>query len=491
NQFAWNAYLKRYLSSHLGLRLGYTSGRLAGNDLNLDVRSERRANFSTPLQELSFRIDLDAMGEGEINRPGFVPNIFLGAAYSWFNPTTDYGQYESADFAEAWVRSDQQSLASQGAFSMPMGVGLKHNFKGGWHIGMEIGYRLTFTDFLDGISETGDPGNNDSYVFYGLNLAKSLSFQRDSDQDGIPNSEDQCPLDSGAVVMGGCPDSDQDGVADKNDPCPYVAGLIELSGCPDADRDGITDGEDACPRSAGLAEYQGCPDSDQDGIIDPEDACPFQAGLAEFQGCADTDGDGFIDNEDACPNEAGITENNGCPDRDQDGDGVVDRLDGCPDEAGLEAFRGCPDTDGDGVPDLTDKCPDTAGELDNYGCPEIKEEDQQVLEFAVQNVNFESGRAKITRASFKVLNQIAELMGKYPDYSLKIDGHTDSRGDDDNNQRLSENRAQACLDYLVEKGIDAERITAEGFGEKEPIADNKTGRGRSLNRRVEFDLYLK
>ena len=71
-----------------------------------------------------------------------------------------------------------------------------------------------------------------------------------------------------------------------------------------------------------------------------------------------------------------------------------------------------------------------------------------------------------------------------------MEGHTDSAGNDKTNQILSEKRAQACLDFLLKKGIDKNRLKSAGFGETRPVADNKTTAGKTKNRRVEFNLFL-
>jgi OOP family OmpA-OmpF porin len=85
---------------------------------------------------------------------------------------------------------------------------------------------------------------------------------------------------------------------------------------------------------------------------------------------------------------------------------------------------------------------------------------------------------------------MVQILNDYPDYSLSIAGHTDSKGDDNYNLRLSYERAAAARKYMVEKGIPAERIESRGYGESKPIADNKTAAGQALNRRVDFDPYL-
>ncbi len=289
-------------------------------------------------------------------------------------------------------------------------------------------------------------------------------------------------------------DADGDGIVDDEDDCPDVAGLAKFSGCPDTDGDDITDADDKCPEVAGIAAFDGCPDTDSDGVADNEDKCPSEAGPASNDGCPepevkDQDNDGVADEDDACPTTPGVAAFNGCPDT--DGDGVADKNDKCPSSPGSKALGGCPDTDGDGVADKDDKCPSTKGLVSNKGCPEIKQQDQQTLNFATQGIEFETGSSTIRTSSYSILDQVASVMAKYPTHSLSISGYTDNVGADATNLALSQRRAKACYDYLVSKGVTPSRMSHAGYGEAYPIADNGTKEGRQKNRRVEFRIHLK
>ena len=313
----------------------------------------------------------------------------------------------------------------------------------------------------------------------------------DSDGDGIPDDEDLCPNLAGEAEFLGCPDSDGDGLHDVLDKCPEVAGLKALSGCPDSDGDGISDNDDKCPNLVGSQANDGCPvsDDDNDGIPNHLDQCPFDSGSEALNGCPDADGDGVADKDDDCPNVSGTIANKGCPDvKDADGDGVADNQDACPDVPGLIQFGGCPDKDGDGIEDSKDRCPNSAGPADNGGCPEIAKEDRETLEIAMRAVQFDLGRSTLKTESFRVLNQVADIMRKYPDFNLIISGHTDNSGSATVNQRLSEKRAQTCYEYLISRGISSTRMGYAGYGESRPMADNSSSEGRYLNRRVEFEL---
>jgi outer membrane protein OmpA-like peptidoglycan-associated protein len=231
-------------------------------------------------------------------------------------------------------------------------------------------------------------------------------------------------------------------------------------------------------------------DTDKDGVVDSLDACPTVPGPASLNGCPDTDGDGILDKDDACPNKPGTVKYKGCPIPDTDGDGINDEEDKCPTVAGLARYQGCPipDTDGDGINDEEDKCPTVAGVAENFGCPKIDEAIVKKIEYAAKNVYFATGKYALLSKSFKPLNDVVKIMADHPELKLDISGHTDNTGDAAKNQALSENRAKAVLDYLVKKGVAADRITSAGYGQDQPVADNKTAAGRAKNRRVEIKV---
>ncbi|HEX3166425.1 MAG TPA: OmpA family protein [Chitinophagaceae bacterium] len=230
-------------------------------------------------------------------------------------------------------------------------------------------------------------------------------------------------------------------------------------------------------------------DTDGDGIFDSRDKCPTVAGVAKYEGCPvpDTDKDGIFDDKDKCPDMPGYPELDGCPYPDRDRDGVTDNKDRCPDEPGSTKNDGCPviDRDGDGVPDATDRCPDTPGPGSNYGCPE---DVKTKLTYIAKNIYFHTNKATLQNISYGPLDQLADILTRYPNAKLTIEGHTDNTGSNAYNLKLSKNRAQAVVDYLVSKGIAVSRLNAVGFGEDKPVTTNKTAEGRTLNRRVELIL---
>ena len=325
-----------------------------------------------------------------------------------------------------------------------------------------------------------------------------IDFKKDEDGDGVKDKKDECPGTPGGVVVDkkGCPvDNDLDGVADFLDKCPSVMGAVALNGCPDKDKDAVADIDDSCPEVPGLARFMGCPDSDGDGIEDAKDKCPNAKGLDLFKGCPDTDGDGVEDANDKCPDsKKGIkVDASGCV-ADSDRDGISDSEDKCPDTPkGTKVdIRGCAaDTDGDGIIDSEDKCPTTKAEGTTNGCPVVKPDVKKRLDFAARGILFESGKATLKPSSYDMLDEVISILKEYPDYNLRIGGHTDSDGTEEANLLLSQARVDAVKAYLLSKGASGSRMEATGFGESKPIATNNTSAGKMQNRRVELELYLK
>ncbi len=174
-------------------------------------------------------------------------------------------------------------------------------------------------------------------------------------------------------------------------------------------------------------------------------------------------------------------------------------------EMNKERMRYLNDSDKDGVSDYFDKCPNTplGTQVDGAGC-EIKvtttttvvnpvrvvvtEEDRKVVAEAIRNLEFDFAKSTIRSTSYPSLNRVADLL-KTKDFSLKLAGHTDNVGSDAANMKLSKDRAESVKSYLVSQGVNPSRVEATGYGESQPIASNKTAKGRQQNRRVEFTLY--
>ncbi|HXB05832.1 MAG TPA: DUF5723 family protein [Puia sp.] len=202
----------------------------------------------------------------------------------------------------------------------------------------------------------------------------------------------------------------------------------------------------------------------------------------------DRDGDGVVDAKDECPDSAGPVKLIGCPD--DDGDGVPNYKDKCPGVKGSPNFQGCPapDSDGDGVNDDDDKCPLVKGVASNFGCPPIKPEYITTVKHAADRIFFVRAKATIEVVSFSELDRVVDILQEDSTLRIRIEGHTDSEGTDQRNQKLSDRRARAVYNYLVFKGIKPERMEYKGFGSTKPLAPNDTPEGMSVNRRTEMIL---
>lgn len=283
----------------------------------------------------------------------------------------------------------------------------------------------------------------------------------------------------------------------------------------DRDGDGYDDEVDGCPDDPedfdSFEDDDGCPDkdNDKDGVFDAfelVDGAWVNADQKDNVDCRNDpeDMDGFEDED-------------GCPDPDNDQDGILDEPDGCPNDPedvdNWDDDDGCPDADNDAdkicdpwvqangeqdkYADLckgVDKCPDKPedydGDRDDDGCPDLKAEFDGCSVKISEKVFFKFNKWDIDPRSFELLNDVATVMEQdgVKELRFRVEGHTDSKGSNKYNKKLSQNRSNAVVDYLVGKGIDRSRLEPVGFGEEDPIESNRSAAGRAKNRRVEFNV---
>lgn len=218
----------------------------------------------------------------------------------------------------------------------------------------------------------------------------------------------------------------------------------------------------------------------------------------------DTDGDGYPDDIDLCPTEKEDgkppNKSDGCPATiDRDGDGIPDNVDKCPDDPedkdGILDSDGCPETDADndGIPDKEDACPLMPGDRNpdpkKNGCKKRQHlvETKSGLEL-LETIKFDTAKATIKPESFPILDEVVSVLKDGPDINMGIYGHTDSKGAREMNINLSKARAASVVNYLVNKGINRNRLKSDGFGPDKPVDTNDTAEGRAKNRRVEFKV---
>jgi outer membrane protein OmpA-like peptidoglycan-associated protein len=352
-------FLRRtFKDDKFAVRLNGTFGKISGDDTNFDKpawRQTRKFNFSSSLTEIAGLLEWSPLSFDKVNgaKRKVVPYLFAGVGVVMTNPTVNFNEANNPSHNATQVAKDKADLVKT-ALAIPLGAGIKLPLGPGF-LALEGGIRPTTSDYLDGISQTGNPDRNDWYVSGGISYA-------------------------------------------------YRFG----------------------------------------------------------SGGADTDGDGIVDKKDKCPEVPGLKQNMGCPG----------------------------DRDNDGIYDSDDRCADVAGDASNLGCPVIAEADREVISNAISNINFKTGSAVLENASFAVLDKVADVLRRYPYYQCSIEGHTDDVGEEATNLLLSQNRAKACHDYLLRRGIKPVQMKHAGFGETRPLGGNDTEEGRRQNRRVDFVLTV-
>ena len=175
---------------------------------------------------------------------------------------------------------------------------------------------------------------------------------------------------------------------------------------------------------------------------------------------------------------------------DSDNDGVVNNLDEClstPTGATVGS-NGCQlDDDKDGIVNRIDQCltTPTGAKVDELGCRIVLSENVSIK----LNVQFANNSNEVTNQYNSEIKKVADFMQQYPDTTVVIEGHTDSKGAASYNKKLSQQRATAVMNYLVSQfNIEAARVSAKGVGESFPISDNDTAEGRAMNRRVQAEI---
>ena len=450
-------------SAPFSSKLNFSYGQLSGSDQHFTTQDwpsgDRLMRFTTSFSQLSFSLEYHFLESRTLGRQRKLsPYLSAGLGIIIFDPDPDYGFTRNPELEQAILNDGNAGYANI-AGNINLEAGIDWRLFKQWSVGVNAAVYPTNTDYLDGVSLSGNPNQKDWFAIGSLRLQYQFNHKPDRDGDGIADELDLCPDLPGQLAMDGCPDSDRDGLHDEEDLCPSIPGNISLSGCPDQDGDGVADKEDLCPTEYGPFNRGGCPieDRDQDGIEDKYDKCPDAMGPPEREGC---------------------------PIVDSDQDGILDEDDKCPNAFGLPIFGGCPDQDGDGIEDSRDACPTLFGVYTNNGCPEVLLPEEVAAEINGQALLYESGSADIPR--YGLLDQIVQFLQENPEYKLRISGYTDQEGDPQRNKELSETRARRCYRYLNQQGISGYRMKYEGLGEKSQGIDSTNG---DLNRSVKFFLY--
>lgn len=352
----------------------------------------------------------------------FFPYVYGGISNLWFSPK---------DLSGARLQNNRLNLYKRTTISYEAEFGGRIAISEAFSLFLSASLHFPQTDNLDDIARGSF---NDFYYSGKFGVTLSLFGKKDSDGDGITDSEDYCPSNA----------EDYDGFEDDD-------------GCPDWDNDGdgIPDIKDQC-----INERE-----DIDGFED-EDGCP------DF----DNDGDGIPDALDKCPNEPenfnGYEDEDGCPDilsnllslPDRDKDGIADESDKCPDEP--ETFNGFEDEDG---------CPDDVQAVDTAAAKDITIDGIDLFEYRGYDLK---------PTGFEKLNVIVKILEVDPFIKWTIESHTDNAGDPDSLKILAQQRALTVVRYFIDSGLPSFMFKISSVGGDLPIADNKTLEGRLKNNRI-------
>ncbi len=426
--------VSRYMTPCIDLVGHFFWGKADANEFNR-FKIPSTPNFTAGLY------NLDLMAKFKFNNGYNLKEEALFAPYVLGGLSA--GMSSTNGFAENGPILDQTLLFP----ALAAGVGLRIRYNSAVSFAVQSIVKLPATDQIDGLTGGGERSSgygNDQFLQSSIAIivTPGKSNKKDSDGDGVPDKLDKCPDTPKGVSVdsNGCPmDSDQDGVPDYLDKCPDTPIGVKV-------------------------DENGCPiDSDKDGIPDYRDDCPDVFGLAAFNGCPDSDGDGVPDKEDRCPNT--------------------------PSGYKVDKF-GCPvDADHDGIPDSEDDCPQKPGVAELKGCPYTVQSLLNKYNINMKPISFAFDSYQILPEGVQALEQIATALSNHKDFGVQFDGHTDYVGAEEYNLKLSDKRANSAKTFLINKGIGENQIRLQHFGETKPAADNKTSKGRALNRRVEYSLF--
>jgi outer membrane protein OmpA-like peptidoglycan-associated protein len=396
------------------------------------------------------------------------PYVYVGGGVIFFQRKDGIGNYvPNKDFKSTYV--------------VPVGIGFEAFASKKLSFSVDAGFRIA-DDNLDNFKYKAV----DSYFAgkAGVNFYLGSGDQDDDDEDGLTNAEERR-----YGTDPNNPDTDGDGLKDGEEVKRYKTNPTKA----DTDGDGLSDGDE-------IFKYKTDPtkaDTDEDGLSDGDEVLKYKTSPTN----PDTDGDGLSDGDEVLKYFTDPLK------IDTDGDGLTDgdeiKLyrtdplkadtdgDGLSDGDEIRIYKTNPlkkDTDGGGVDDGTEiqrKTNPLDPRDDVAKQTIILEKGKTVI---LEGVNFATGSATLTKSSETTLEKAFLALVSNPDVRVEIAGYTDNVGSSELNDRLSQRRADAVKNWLVQKGISARRLTTIGKGMRDPIAPNTTPEGRAQNRRIEFHV---
>jgi outer membrane protein OmpA-like peptidoglycan-associated protein len=439
--------LADYLNGEVGIGYGIYRGE--------GFRSD---NYKTHLYPVDFRLLL------KITKTESYPYLMLGAGAVYYN---------AADKPQSSI--SPKEVKQEGIAGIaPVGIGFQIMLARKVHLDINAGISFTTTDNLNYYKDGLPP---DVYYFAGIGLLFGGTERVDTDKDGLFNDQEK---EIGTDPKN--PDTDGDGLTDGDEVLIYFTDPLKK----DTDGDGLTDGEE-------INKYKTDPlkkDTDGDGLSDGDEVLKYKTDPLN----PDTDGDGLEDGEEVNkymtdPLDAD-TDKDGITDFDEVKKYNTDPLSPDTDEDTLTDYEEIftyktnplkEDTDGGSVPDGvevrrgTDPL-DPDDDVLKIGTPVI-----------LEGINFEFNSAEITEESESRLEKAYQTLINNTGIVVEVAGHTDDIGSARYNLKLSQARAEVVMNWLIAKGIDAERLSARGYGERKPFAPNNSPENRAKNRRIEFE----
>lgn len=446
------AFLRYELSQYLEIEFGGGYGRVSG----LDFSDNYYETLITPF-DIRFLVR-------PFNPESFDPYLFVGIGAMG---------YEVKDYPLDQLSTDPEDDGSGWTGIVPMGFG--YEFEIGENVLLDLNgtFTYTFTDDLNHFSR----GANDAYASLGLGVVfVTDNGGSDKDNDGLVKSEEKIyGTDSNN------PDSDDDGVSDGDEVLKYKTNPLKE----DTDGDGVSDSDE-------INTYLTNPilsDSDSDGIDDSKEIYEYKTDPNK----TDSDNDGLADGDELNMHKTNPLNN------DTDGDNLMDGEE-------VNKYNTNPlkaDTDGDGLSDGDEvvkyKTNPLSADSDsgtvsdkvevNRGTNPLDADDDVVkvdVPMVLEGVTFASGKSDITPESALILENSLKTLKTYDDIFVEIRGYTDNVGSKSSNVKLSQKRADAVKDWLISNGIDAERISAVGYGPNNQLVPNDSPENRRKNRRIEF-----
>jgi len=437
SSYLFNGFLRFELNHDWNVELSLGYGNLKGDDYNHILGKKGTGSFSTSIVPIEAKILYAPW-----NLENWNPYFYAGLGALNYSVGT-----------KPSVASPNPVKLDGWTGVIPFGVGTEVKLSEEVILDLSAGINYSLTDNLN-YYKIDD--YNDAYINLGVGIAYSQeSMSSDKDKDGLTKREE---LELGTDPRN--PDTDGDGLNDGMEVRQYTTDPRKA----DTDNDGLKDGEE-------ILNYKTNPlkaDTDNDGLTDYDELMKFKTDPLK----ADTDGDGLNDGDEIMKYKTDPLK------VDTDGEGLSDG-----DE--VLKYKTNPlnvDTDGGTVND--------AVEVKRGTNPLDPKDDVPVemveKEYSYKNVYFGFDKNKISKKEMKSLDSTYVTLSQLNDPQITLSGHADAIGSDKYNMKLSEKRANIVKEYLVKKGLNAEKITVEFFGESKPAASNKTAKGRALNRRTEI-----